>query len=295
MKQLNIPFVKWMNWLFGFSLLLVAISIYLIATKGFNYGIDFNGGAKLAYQFKTDVNEESVRSALKELNMGDASVVRFGKPEEHRMSVRVEQPEEHTAIGPIVTAALEKNFGAGQMILEKEETVGPRAGEELRRKALYTIILSWVLMLVYIGYRFDFTFSPGAIVALVHDVIITLGIFALMGKEMDLTILAALLTLIGYSTNDTIVVFDRIREHKDELTLASLERVVNSSLNSTLGRTIITSLTVFFMSAVLFWKGGGTLHDFSFAMTLGVVIGTYSSLFVATPVFMWLYRRSLKK
>ena len=295
MKKLNLPFVKYMPFFASISALLMLASIVVIVTKGFNYGIDFNGGAKLEYKFADDVKEEAVRASLQGLNLGDVNVVRFGKIEERRMSIKVELPEEHSSIGSTITGALEKHFGAGKVILEKEETVGPRAGEELRRKAWYTILFSWALMLIYVGYRFDFTFAPAAIAALVHDVLITMGAFALLGKEMNLTILAALLTLIGYSINDTIVIFDRIRENKDRMTVHNLREMVNENLNATLSRTIITSLTVFFMVLVIFFKGGGTLHDFAFAMTIGVIAGTYSTLFIATPIFMWLYRRSFKK
>ena len=270
------------------SSLFVLGSLFLMFTKGFNYGIDFKGGAKLEYQFTKAVNEQEVRNALKELQLGDISVVRFGEAKDRRMSIKVEIPEEHAKISPLVTAALTKTFGSVQ--LDQEETVGPKVGAELRKKAWLTILFSWALMLIYIGYRFDFYFAPGAVLALIHDVTITLGFFALLGKEINLSILAALLTLIGYSINDTIVVFDRIRENRSQINKDSIIDVVNNSLNSTLSRTLITSLTVLLVVVVLFLKGGGTLHDFSFALIIGAIVGTYSSIFVATPAYITLYR-----
>lgn len=289
--KFNIPFIKYQVLFVMISVIMVAVSVAVIAVKGFNYGIDFKGGAKLEYKFTKPVTETEVRDALTgaDMELGDVSVVRFGEVSENRMSIKVEQPEKHTAIGPTITAALEKRFGAGEVNLEQEETVGPRVGQEMRKKAWLTILFSWVLMLIYVGYRFDFLFAPGGIIALIHDVTITLGIFALLGKEINLSILAALLTLIGYSINDTIVVFDRIRENKARITPATIRDVVNESVNSTLSRTIITSLTVFFVVLVIFFKGGGTLHDFAFAMVIGAIVGSYSTIFVASPIYIFLY------
>ncbi|MFH0800514.1 MAG: protein translocase subunit SecF [Pseudomonadota bacterium] len=287
--KIIIPFIKYRFILIGISAIFFAGSIVAIATKGLNYGIDFKGGAKLEYKFNNQVSEGDIRQALEGAVEGSASVVRFGAAKENRMSIKVELPEEHAKIGETVTAALEKAFGPGSMVLEKEETVGPRVGAELRKKALLATIFSWLLMMVYIAYRFEFVYAPGALLSLVHDTVITVGIFALLQKEIDLTILAALLTLIGYSINDTIVVFDRIRENKHRIAPATIWEVVNDSINSTFSRTIITSLTVFFIVVVLFLKGGGTLHDFAFCMIIGVIIGTYSSIFIASPIYIGTY------
>ena len=285
----HIPFIKYRFVLIGISALLFVAAVVTIATKGLNYGIDFKGGAKLEYQFNQPVTESQVRDAIEGVVPGTPQVVRFGQASENRMSIKVEVPEEHAKIGELVTPALEKAFGAGSATLEKEETVGPRVGKELRKKALLATIFSWLLMMVYIAYRFEFVYAPGAFLSLVHDTVITVGIFALLGKEVDLTILAALLTLIGYSINDTIVVFDRIRENRHLITPSTIWDVVNDSINSTISRTIITSLTVFLVVIVLFLRGGGTLHDFAFAMIIGVIIGTYSSIFIASPIYIGTY------
>ncbi|MFH1654955.1 MAG: protein translocase subunit SecF [Pseudomonadota bacterium] len=287
--KIKFPFIKYRKIFIALSIFVIAASIFFIATKGFNYGIDFNGGAKLEYQFSSDVTESQVREALKE-SFNDVSVVRFGESKDRRMSIKIGVASEHAQIGTQVTQSLEKTFGAGNVTLEQEETVGPKVGKEMRRKAFYTILFSWLLMLIYIGYRFDFLYAPGAVVALIHDVIIVLGFFALLGKEINLVIVAAILTLIGYSINDTIVVFDRIRENKGRISHDSIEEVVNDSLNSTLSRTLITSVTVLLVVLALFFKGGGTLHDFAFALIVGVITGTYSSIFIASPVYIDLYK-----
>lgn len=287
--KIYIPFIKYRFLLLSISAICFIASVVVIAHKGLNYGIDFKGGAKLAFKFDKQVGEDEIRKALEGQVPGTAHVVRFGAASENRMSIKVELPEEHAKIGETVTAALEKTFGPGSAILEKEETVGPRVGAELRKKALLATIISWILMMVYIAYRFEFVYAPGALLSLIHDTVITVGIFAILGKEFDLTILAALLTLIGYSMNDTVVVFDRIRENHDRVTPTTIWDVVNESINSTLSRTIITSLTVFFVVVVLFVKGGGSLHDFAFTMIVGVIIGTYSSIFVASPFYIMTY------
>ena len=292
MKQLPvIPFIRYRLWFCSLSVLFFVWALVGFQLKGFNYGIDFLGGAKLGYQFDRIVGEDDIRASLSDLNLGDVSVVRFGQPDEHRMSIKIKVPEQHTEFAPIITQALEKTFGQGSVKLDQVETVGPRVGQEMRHKAWLTIMVSWMLMLIYIGYRFDFYFAPGAIIALVHDTVITLGFFAWLGKEINLSILAAILTLIGYSINDTIVVFDRIREHRSRITPSTVNEVVNESVNATLSRTIITSLTVLFVVVVLFFTGGGTLHDFAFALTVGVIVGTYSSIFVASPIYISLYHR----
>ena len=287
--RFHLPFVRYRFWLCGVSALACLLSLVAIVTKGFHYGIDFLGGAKLEYHFATEVSEESLRRAVAGVGLGDVTIVQFGEKRDHRMSMKVKLPPDGTDVTPLITAALEKTFGSNQVTLEQAQTVGPKVGKEMQRKAWLTILFSWVLMLIYIGYRFDFLYAPGAIIALMHDTLITLGCFAWLGKEINLTILAAILTLIGYSINDTIVVFDRIRENGSRITPTTIYDVVNESMNTTLSRTIITSLTVMFVVIVLFFKGGGTLHDFSFAMIIGVFVGTYSSIFVASPIYIGLY------
>lgn len=288
--KLNIPFMKYRVLLIGISVLLFIASIVSIATKGLNYGIDFKGGAKLTYKFTNSVSEGEVRSALEGAVPGSVNVVRYGEVKDNRVSIKVELPEEHAKIGDAISEAIDVKFGKGVAMLEKEETVGPRVGKELRKKAMMAIFFSWLLMMIYIGYRFESIFAPGALLSLVHDTVITVGIFSFMQKEIDLTILAALLTLIGYSINDTIVVFDRIRENKARISPNTIWDLINECINATLSRTLITSLSVFFVVIVLFLKGGGSLHDFAFCMIIGIIIGTYSSIFIASPLYVMTYK-----
>lgn len=295
LKNINIPFIKYRYFFIAISVALFVGSIVVIFAKGFNYGIDFEGGAKIAYQFKNPVTEGEVRKALEGTPYASASVVRFGEKKEKRMSIKVSLPEEHAKIGEGITAALEAKFGKGEVMAEAEETVGPKVGQEMRKKALLTIIFSWAMMLIYIGYRFDFLFGPGALLALVHDTVITLGIFALMGKEVNLTILAAILTIIGFSINDTIVVFDRIRENLAKIRERELRTVVNKSINETLGRTIITSVTTALSILPILFITRGTIQNFALALMIGIFIGTYSTIFIASPIALWVDKRFYQK
>lgn len=288
--KFHIPFIKYQWVLIGISTLFTLAGLFVILRYGFNYGIDFEGGAKLTYKFQSAVSEGRVRQALGAMNLGEADVVRYGRPEDNRMTIKVALPEEHAKLGEQITAGLEQAFGKGGAVLESEETVGPKVGKELRKKAWLAVIFAVVLMLIYIGYRFDFFFAPGAVIALIHDVIITMGFFALLGKEFNTATLAALLTIVGYSINDTIIVYDRIRENHHMITANTIRDVVNLSINQTFARTIITVLTVQFVLLVIFFRGGGTLHDFAFAMIVGFICGTYSSIFIASPCYIALYK-----
>jgi len=288
--KFHIPFIKYQWLLITISTILTLAGLFTIIKYGFNYGIDFEGGAKLTYKFQSAVTESDVRESLATIGMGEVDVVRYGQPSDNRMTIKVALPEEHAKLGEQITAALEGKFGAGGAMLESEETVGPKVGKELRKKAWLAVIFAVILMLVYIGYRFDFFFAPGAVIALIHDVIITMGFFALMGKEFNTATLAALLTIVGYSINDTIIVYDRIRENHAMINRDSIKDVVNFSINQVFARTIITVLTVEFVLLVIFFRGGGTLHDFAFAMVIGFFCGTYSSIFIASPCYVALYK-----
>ncbi len=185
-----------------------------------------------------------------------------------------------------VEQAMTGQFGAGQYEIRRIEFVGPKVGKDLTQKAILAIIFSWIGMLIYIAWRFEFRYGLGGIIALVHDTIITIGALSLLNKEFTLTIVAALLTIIGYSINDTIVVFDRIRENRKKDIKRSLGDIINASVNETLSRTILTSFTVFLVLLALFFLGGPVIHDFAFALLVGVVIGTYSSIFIASPIVL---------
>lgn len=280
------PFMKY-KWLFGaVSLVLVIASLYLIFTKGFNFGVDFKGGVKLVYQFSQPTGEEVVRESLLALDIGEVQVVRYDKVEANKLLVKVKF-KEGVDLAELITNKLQADLKDNQVTLESSEDVGPKVGQELRRQGFLAMVLTWALILIYVGVRFDFLFAPGAIIALIHDVIIPCGVFSLLQIEFNLPILAALLTIIGYSINDTIVIDDRIRENLKKLSSKlSLPAVIDQSLTETLSRTIITSLTLFFAVLVLFFLGGAVLHDFSFCMLIGLVCGTYSTIFIASPIYL---------
>jgi len=291
-RNFEIPFVRFRYFFVFLSLLAVLGSTGLILFKGLNYGVDFKGGIKLQYQFDTTVTEDALRKILTSDVYGEVSLQRVGLPEEGRFAIKLEQPDDAAieTLSATIQKDLKEKLNSSILILEQEESVGPKAGKELRRKGQLALIVSWVLMLIYIGYRFDFYFSPGAILALIHDVLITLGCFALTGRQVSLTTVAALLTIIGYSINDTIIIYDRVRENLKKHFKMPLPELVNLSMNQTLSRTIITSLTVFFVVIILYLFGEGEIEGFGFAMIIGVITGTYSTLFVATQVYL-----SLKK
>lgn len=287
----NFPFVRNRYLFLILSGLIVGTSLSLLFTRGLNYGTDFLGGVKLQYQFPKEVTENEIRSLLSGLSLGDISVVRYGSPQERRWVFKVLKPAQETlALSQIITPELIKTYGEQGLILEQEETVGPKVGQELRRKGMLAVLFSLFCMLVYIGFRFDFQFAPGAIIALFHDVIVALGFFALLQLEFNLTILAACLTIVGYSINDTIIVFDRIREHTRLIAPDTVEEIINNSINETLSRTLITSLSTLFVCIVLYFLGGATIKDFAFALLIGVVTGTYSTFSIACPIYLGMYR-----
>ncbi|HCU25932.1 MAG TPA: protein translocase subunit SecF [Deltaproteobacteria bacterium] len=300
MKRPHIPFMKYRWLMLMISFGIVAAGVAAIAVKGLNFGTDFTGGLKLIYQFQESTSESAVNEALQADGLSRFVTQRFGEAKQNTFIVKSDVPGDKTEeFAKPYTSALEKSFGAEKVKLLQEEFVGPKVGKELRTKGIYAVLWAWVIMLIYIGFRFDFHFAPGAIVALIHDVLVAIGLFALLGLEVNLTVVAAILTIIGYSINDTIIVFDRIREDLQRHKGMGLIDTVNLSINETLSRTIVTSLTVFFVVVVLFFRTEGEIKNFAFAMMIGVLTGTYSSISIASPIFIFLrehgHRFGLKK
>ncbi len=288
-SQREIPFMANQSYLIALSIILTVGSIVLIAFHGLHFGIDFKGGIKLQYKFSQTVDSSKITEILSASLPEKFVVQQLGNASDNLFSLNIEKPRENIEnFSSSVTQALNKSLGDGSAQLLKEEAVGPKAGQELRRKGLLAVIVAWVLILIYLGFRFDFYFSPGAIVGLLHDLIITLGAFAITGREISLTALAAFLTIIGYSVNDTIIVYDRIRENTKKYKAMPIEQLVNLSINETLSRTIVTSVVVFFVVFVLFLMAEGEIRDFAFAMIVGVITGTYSSIFIASPCYIFL-------
>lgn len=271
-----------------FSLTLILVSMASLVIKGGpNYGIDFRGGSLLQLKFEKPVSPGDIRSALAPLSIGDFSVQQFGSPEE--IIINVEQAEKNGSVDnpttKIVEEELKKNMDS-KFIVERVEMVGPKVGKDLRQKALMAIFYALLGILIYISLRFEFRFGVSAIIALCHDTIITIGAFSLFDKEFTLSVIAALLTVIGYSLNDTIVVFDRIRDNIKLKRGKKLFDILNLSINQTLSRTLLTSGTTLVVVASIFLFGGEVIHDFAFALLVGIFIGTYSSIYVASPILL---------
>ena len=263
-----------------FSISLFIISIILIAFKGLNYGIDFKGGTLIELR-SNNTEASSIRDVLKNMDLGDVNVKKFGK--EGDFLIKVEEKGDNNKLIPEIKKNLSDSLNS-DVNFRRVENVGPKVSAELLQSGIIAISLSLAAMLFYIWVRFEWQFSLGSIVALFHDVVITLGIFSLLSLEINLSIIAAVLTIVGYSMNDTVVIYDRIRENLFKYTKISISDVANLSINETLARTIITSVTTLLALVSIYVLGGEILRGFSFAMILGVIIGTYSSIFVASPI-----------
>ena len=267
-----------------FSLFLFLLSIILISFKGLNYGIDFKGGTLIELRSE-NVEASSIRDILKNMDLGDVNVKKFGK--EGDFLIKVEQKGDNNKLIPEIKQKLSENLNT-EVNFRRVENVGPKVSAELLQSGIIAISLSLAAMLFYIWVRFEWQFSIGSIIALFHDVIITIGIFSLLSLEINLSIIAAVLTIVGYSMNDTVVIYDRIRENLSKFHKLSISEIANLSINETLARTIITSVTTLLALFSIFILGGEILRGFSFAMILGVLIGTYSSIFVASPILKFL-------
>ena len=262
-----------------FSALLIIASITSIAFKGLSFGIDFTGGTVIEVGYPEATDVEKIRQSLIKEKF-DATVQHFGTAKDVLIRLAPQEGEDKAKLGDKVFNVLKTNDP--RVELRRVEFVGPQIGDELRDQGGTAMLLALAGILIYVTLRFEFRFSVGAIIALVHDVVITVGFFSITGVEFDLTILAAILAIIGYSLNDTIVVFDRVRENYLKLRKASSEESVNISINQTLARTIVTSLTTLMVLLALFIFGGEVIHGFSLAMIIGIVIVTYSSIYVAS-------------
>jgi len=280
--------------IFSIALILIGVGS-LIIQGGPKLGIDFTGGTSLGLQFEKGVLIGDIRSAIAGLGIGNAEIKNFGNSTD--ILIRVQEQETSGAgITDAIKAELSKVFPDNPYVERSKDSVGPKIGAELRTKTITSILIALVGMLIYITWRFEFKFAVGAIVALFHDVIITLGVFSILQLEISLPIIAAFLTIVGYSLNDTIVIFDRIRENLKVLRRETYESIVNTSLNQSLTRTIITSLTTLIVVLILYFFGGSVIHNFAFALIIGVIIGTYSSIFVASPIVIdWELRSQEKK
>ena len=281
---ININFVGTMKWCVIFSVVLTMLCVVSFLWKGFTYGIDFAGGTLVQIKFKQEASADGIRKVMTGIGITDAIIQPFGVNE---VVVRTaESTSDVKGLAGRIEEALNAAYGKGNLEVQRVEVVGPKVGKDLTKKAILAVLFSWIGMLIYIAIRFELRFAVGGIVGVIHDVIVVLGVFSLFGKEFTLTIVAALLTIIGYSIHDTIVVFDRVRENIPKNTKKDLPTVMNESVNQTLSRTILTSFTVVLVVAVLYVFGGAVINDFAFALLIGVIFGTYSSVFIASPVVL---------
>lgn len=287
MFKTNINFIGNRNIALIFSAVLSIIAIGSLAIRGLEMGIDFTGGTliEVGYQQAADLTE--LRSILAAEGFGEATVQNFGTTKDVLIRLRSDEKVSSVDLSAKVLDAINKTTKE-PAIIHRVEFVGPQVGDDLAEDGFLALLYSTIGILIYVAWRFEWKFSVGAIIATFHDVIVTLGFFSVLGLEFDLTVLAAILALIGYSLNDTIVVYDRIRENFRQLRNTSTEEIMNSAVNVTLSRTIITSLTVFLALVSLFFLGGQVIHNFSIALLFGVVFGTYSSIFIASPAVLLL-------
>jgi preprotein translocase subunit SecF len=282
MKTTNINFIGNRNIAIVFSSILMVISIASLAIRGLDMGIDFTGGTLIEVGYQQAADLTVLRQTLTETGFSDATVQNFGTTKDVLIRLKPHDDMQNKDISAKVIEAINKTTKEPASV-RRIEFVGPQVGDDLAQDGFLALLYSTFGILVYIAWRFEWKFSVGAIIATFHDVIVTLGVFSVFQLEFDLTVLAAILALIGYSLNDTIVVYDRIRENFRELRKTSTEEIMNISVNVTLSRTIMTSLTVVLVLVSLFFLGGSVIHNFATAMLFGVVFGTYSSIFIASP------------
>ena len=270
-----------------FSTALILIGLGSVAVSGgLKFGIDFAGGTLIQLQFKNPPDIEVIRDGLKTIGLGESTIQEFGSKRD--ILIRVQRSEEKLeAVGSMVRKSLRGKFNVDEISVERVEMVGPKVGRDLREKALLSILYAIIGIVIYISWRFELQYAIAAIIALIHDVLVTMGAFSIFDKEFTLVIVAAFLTIIGYSLNDTIVVFDRIRENLRRKGKSSIADMINTSINQTLSRTLLTSGTTLLVVIALFFFGGEIIHDFSFALLVGVFIGTYSSIFIASVFLVY--------
>lgn len=284
-KATNIDFMGRRRLALAFSGALILIALGSLVVRSLNFGIDFSGGTLIELGYPDAADLASVRSRLAEDGFGDAVVQHFGTARDVLVRVAPREGVSKAELSTAIVASLRDASGV-DLDLRRVEFVGPQVGEELTEQGGLAMLIALGAILVYVGFRFEIRFALGSVAALVHDVVVTVGFFSLLGLEFDLTVLAAVLAVIGYSLNDTIVVFDRVRENFRKIRKGDSESIINTSLNQTLSRTLMTSLTTLLVLVALFFLGGELIHGFATALIIGVVIGTYSSIYIASTTVL---------
>jgi len=296
-SDINIDFVGKRKLAMILSAVVILLGLAsLVVNGGPNYGIDFVGGTLVQVKFVEETDAAKIKDSLASMDLGTVVVQSFGD-DANEFLIRVQDTGKGKELSGMISGNLNTVYGEGNVDIRRVEMVGPQVGKDLREKGILSLVYAMIGILIYISWRFELRFAIGAIVALLHDVLITLGAFSISGREIDLPIIAAFLAIIGYSLNDTIIVYDRIRENHGKHQKKGFSAVVNLSINETLSRTILTSGTTLMVVLALFTFGGGVIHNFAFAMLVGILVGTYSSVFIASPVLIFWedYRSGGKK
>ncbi len=278
------------------SWILIAVGIAsFILHGGPNWGVDFSGGVMVQLRFKTPQPIDTIRAALNNVQLGDSTIQDFGGAGTEFLVRLPVEVSETAGISDTLKRGLEEKFGKDAFEVLRVELVGPRVGRELRQRALLAVVFSTVLMGAYIWLRFEFRFGVGAAIALVHDVLIAAGALSLLNYEIDLTVVAALLTVVGFSVHDTVIVCDRIRENMRKSRRDPMATIINRSINETLSRTVLTTGTAILVILALFFLGGNIIRGFAFTLLVGFIVGTYSSIYIASPIVLWMERTPARR
>lgn len=287
-SKLNLPFMKYRKVSIALSLALIIASFLFLATKGLNYSVDFTGGVSMQLKFVRSADVGGIRETLSAIGQGQAVIQAY---DDRNVLIRYQSTEDD--VRKDIVSSLEGRYG--EVSIEKIDDVGPLVGSELRKQALTAVIAAIVLILMYMAWRFQFRFGAAAVISLAHDTILMLGVYSLTGREISTSFIAAILTVIGYSLNDSIVVLDRIRENWPQLRSKGILDLINTSINQTLSRTVNTSLTTLLPVLAMFFLGGEVISNLAFAFLVGIVVGTYSSIYVASAILAEWYLRSPAK
>lgn len=297
----KINFVSMFRGSMIFSAIAFFIGLYLIINY-MNYGVDFRGGAEITIKMEKQIELDALRSAMDTAGFKGVTIQAIGEDTDNEFLIKVQSEDEEdlNALTARVETALRKDFESAGLDVRRVDVVGPKAGEQLRISGFLAMLWSFIAIMVYIALRFDYRYAPGAIISLIHDAVIILGIYAVCGKEFTLQTVAAVLAVTGYSTNDNVIIYDRIREHEIKYAGLDVKTHINNALNETLSRTIITSGSTFIVTLIMYMWGGSAISDFFFAMNVGIIVGTYSSIFVASPLIITLdqfqaYRKNKAK
>jgi preprotein translocase subunit SecF len=293
---LKIPFTRYRKIAIIISTIVNLAVLIMLFVRGPNLGVDFAGGTMVHLKFQQNVTIPDVRQAFEKMDLGGSVIQDFGQPGSNEYLVRLDQTSvEIGVLGEQIKKVLTDQFGADQFEVRRIESVGPKIGEDLRQRGALSVIVATIMMGIYIWFRFDLRFGIGAVIALVHDVLVAVGALMLANYEFDLTIIAALLTIVGFSVNDTVVICDRIRENMRKIKRETLEGIINISINETLSRTILTTGTALLVLVSLYLLGGAVIRPFAFTLLVGFISGVYSTIFIASPVILMWKKKPVKK